>query len=156
MHPHNSWRYWAVTGEQLIQSLFRLDSSLCFKHKDGEGSQDRTWGHGWHQVSAKTIVVSFALITQWHPRWARTVDRGKQRGEKKQKTLWGIPTGLCKRDSTCMYEQEHTDGTRIGDYDRETTHTEATTATGSDCLARIWQQLEALQCWDLTCNTNNN
>lgn len=104
------------------------------------GSQDCTWGHSWHQVSAKITVVPFALITEWHPMWTRgVVGRRKQSGEKKQKILSGISTSPCKSASTCICVNRATCAIGTGDYDSETTDTEAIAAASSDCLAQTWQ-----------------
>lgn len=121
------------------------------------GSQDCTWGHSWHQGSAKTIVVSFALIIQWHPRWARGLLTEENKvGTKSRKHCQGYPQVSAKVIAHMYVWMGHTCGTEAGDYDSKTTSTETTAATSSNCLAQTWQQLEALQVWDLTCNTNNN
>lgn len=139
MHPDTSWRYWAATGEQLIQGLLRLDSFLA-------SSTKTEWQPGLHMRAQLTSSISqnHCCAICSHHRVTPNVDKGsvgrrKQSGEKKQKTLSGISTSPCKSASTCVCVNRATCAIGTGDYDSETTDTEAIAATSSDCLVQTWQ-----------------
>lgn len=112
------------------------------------GSQDCTWGHSWHQISAKTTVVSFALVTQWHPRWAR------DRGGEAENTVRDTHRSLQKWQHVWIGTHKWNEG--LGTMTVKPHTQKQPQLTSSDCLAQTRQQLEALQSWDLTCNKNNN
>lgn len=100
-----------------VNSSFKAHSdwTLCFKHKDREAA--RTAGEGTADIKyqPKPLLCTCSPHTVTPKMNKGTVDRRKQSGEKKQKTLSGISTSLCESNSTCIHVNRGTCGTGTGD-----------------------------------------